>query len=209
MWLLFRKEKRYNIDYSSSFTSTLSPSFRIILGWLSHENLKIITSSPEYWGHLLKASSWVEYSKRQWAFRHLNCKEPETNMPQNVGYIEDLIRKNIHWVDPLVPLNSAKLIVHFCHFHCYQLSIITVINYWPWTARKEESLRFYFENYPAVIWNKCIGNNQDRIILSCNNPEGSAAHEVLTFLAGKIGASIQGGIFSREKAYFNKYFWAK
>ena len=39
---------------------------------------------------------------------HLNCKGPQTNMPQNMGAIKDLTSKNIHWVDTL---NSAKLIV--------------------------------------------------------------------------------------------------
>ena len=40
--------------------------------------------------------------------RHLNCKGPQTNMPQKVRSIKDLTSKNKHWVDAL---NFAKLIV--------------------------------------------------------------------------------------------------
>ena len=40
---------------------------------------------------------------------HLNCKGPQTNMPQNVGSLKDLTSKiYTAWVDTL---NSAKLIV--------------------------------------------------------------------------------------------------
>ena len=50
---------------------------------------------------------WAKQAARVYS-SYLNCKGPQTNMPQNVGSIKDLTGKNKHWVDAL---NCAKLIV--------------------------------------------------------------------------------------------------
>ena len=42
-------------------------------------------------------------------FKFKNCKRPQTNMPQNVGSLEDLIRKNIHWLDTLISSSAFNV----------------------------------------------------------------------------------------------------
>ena len=42
----------------------------------------------------------------------LNCEGPQTNMPQNIGSINDLTSKNIHWVDTKLIVLREKFAWH-------------------------------------------------------------------------------------------------